>query len=74
MLSRMRSTMGKIARMQRRLWLLQVGLWPALTVLGAAVVAIVVLTMRLRRRGDNEDVALRSERPAGVGRPIQSLP
>ena len=67
MLSRIGSTVRKIARIQRRLWLVQVGLWPALTVLGAAMVAIVVLTMRLRRRGDTEDVELRSERPAGVG-------
>ena len=74
MLSGIRSTMGKIARIQRRLWLVEVGLWPALTVLGAVLVAIVVLMMRPRRRGDNADVALRSERPAGVGRPTQSLP
>jgi hypothetical protein len=59
-LARARRAQQRILRTQRRLWLLQVALWP--TVVLAGIGAAAAIAMRLR------------DRPAPVAAPIDGLP
>lgn len=55
-LTRVRNAQRKVVRMQRRLWLAQLLMWPTLVLTGVAIVAGVVTALRRRNAGGRHEL------------------
>ncbi|KUI28800.1 hypothetical protein [Mycobacterium sp. GA-2829] len=54
--TRVRHAQQRLLKVQRRLWLAQLAMWPTLIVTGVAVVAGVVLVLRRRSAGGRHEM------------------
>jgi hypothetical protein len=60
-LTRARHAQKRIVKAQRRLWLLQMTMWPTLVLVGLGAVTALALQLRSRREG-------------GIAQPVDGLP
>lgn len=54
--TRLRHTRQRLMKVQRRLWLAQIAMWPTLVITGVAVVAGVVWLLRRRSGGGRHEL------------------
>lgn len=55
-LTRLRTAERKVVKMQRRLWLAQMLMWPTLILTGVTAVAAVVVALRRRNAGGRHEL------------------